>query len=204
MKILTLTERKPIIYPPGIISLVLLPVFCLIYLQQHKAFVHYGVVDVAFYSPDMFLKHPFKVPPQRNYLNINLNGNDADDKTRLDFARLEIRRILSTKDSTGGVDFYFGDKSRYRTLVSAFDICITENASIFIPYKSHIYVLYNKPKVQFSTGSRLGNDVIFNLLKPIWSDKVANELASFWAPAIVFILMLFFSFKKLYLNLYRP
>jgi hypothetical protein len=148
MKILTLTPRKPIIYTPGIISLILLPMFCLVYLKQDKAFVHYSAIDIAVWSPDWNNRLPKRLqmefPPVRNYLRINLDGNEIGDKARLDFARLEIRKMLASGDTKRGIDFHFWNTAKYQDFITAIDICQTENADIYIPYKNDIYVIVPK------------------------------------------------------------
>jgi len=148
MKILTLTPRKTIIYPPGIISLIFLPLFCLVYLKQNKAFVHYSAMDIAVWSPDWNSRLPKRLqrdfPPVRNYLRINLDGNEISDNARLDFAHLEIRKMLASGDTERGIDFHFGNTAKYQAFITALDICQTENAGTYIPYKDDIYVIVPK------------------------------------------------------------
>jgi hypothetical protein len=216
MKILTLTQRKPIIYPPGIISLVLLPVFCLIYLREHKAFVHYGTMDVAFWSPDWAKTFPPKYRNgyalDRKYLAINLDGDNANDKIRLDFARLEVRRITTSEDTTSGVDFHFGKKAQYRTFIAALDILQTENADIYSPYNDDIHMWHKKKQIAHQPLFSLYNDIAYlpptpeEISRRLWSERVeiiSKTLRGFWASGLIFLAMLFFTFRKLYLNLYR-
>lgn len=184
MKILTLTPHKPIIYPPGIISLVLLPVFCLVFLNQHKVFVRHGAMDVAMWSPNANKglpkqyqdKYQVKFPPDRNYLAINLNGTDADDKIRLDYARLEIKRMLSAKDTVSAVNFHFGNHTKYWTYVNAIDICQTEDVRAYGITQDDIYAVYIKPKIYDE--SRSG----FFVAPDIWSRKreTGNNIRKDW------------------------
>ncbi|MFC0516798.1 hypothetical protein ACFFGT_21505 [Mucilaginibacter angelicae] len=150
MKILTLTPHKPISYAPGLISLVLLPVFCMLFLYQHKVFTPRNCIDVVMFDPSWPQLYPskyqFKFPPERSYINVNLTGNTGSDKSLLDFARLEIRGMLKAKNTTLGVRFHFGNKSQYWTFVNALDICYTEKALSWIAYQDNIYVLYVKPR----------------------------------------------------------
>lgn len=223
MKILTLTQRKPIIYPPGIISLVLLPVFCLIYLNKHKAFERQSCINLATWSPDWAKGLPPKYrgeyPLDRKYLAINLDGDNADDKIRLDFARLEIRRIITSEDTTSGVDFHFGKKAQYWTFITALDILQTEKAPVYSPYKDDVHMWFRKSQNvrQISPSYSipiidLDGDIIRQPPTPeviilrIWNKSVkfiTIVLENYWAPCIIFLAMLFFSFRKLYLNLYR-
>jgi hypothetical protein len=221
MKILTLTERKPIIYPPGIISLVLLPVLCLIYLNKHKAFDEQSCINVAVWSPDWAKGLPSKYqdeyPLDKKYLAINLDGDNANNKNRLDFARLEMRRIITSEDTTSGVDFHFDKKAQYWTFVAALDILQTENAEIYSAYKDDIHTWYKKihnvSRPSYSFSFSLDDDIIRlpptheEIIWRLWHNGVkfiAKVLENFWAPCIIFFAMLFFSFRKLYLNLYQP
>ena len=214
MKMLTLTPRKPIIYPPGIISLVLLPIFCLIYLNEHKAFAPRNMMTIAVWSPEGQQALPKKIqhkfPPERKYLRINLDGkNEADNKIRLDFARLQIREMLKLRDTIGGVDFHFGSEAKYWTFINALDICQTENAPAYAPYKDDIYVINVIPKKTtgekpFICGNLSQNCSYLGLNYPGLTIPGFNQLTMFWgAPGIAFLMMMFFSLRKLYFNLYR-
>jgi hypothetical protein len=211
MRILTLTPHKPIVYLPGMISLVFLPVFCLVFLFQHKAFVHQGYIDVAMWSPYWNKISPkeyqVKFPPDRNYLTINLDGNDAANKTRLDFARLEIREMLNSKDTHKGVKFHFGKTSKYWSYVQAYDICQVEGAPAYGQYQDDMYAMYIRPKVDdkpkymffCGTGQALQESINRELhkerLKAI--DKMTR---TFWPLGIVFLTMTFFAVRKLFLK----
>jgi hypothetical protein len=215
LKVLTLSPHKPIIYPPGIISLVLLPVFCLVFLNQHKAFVHQYAMDVTMYDPDWNAKkipgiyHPL-FPPVRDYLDINLDGNDAANKTRLDFARLEIREILDSKDIHKGVKFHFGKTSKYWSYVQAYDICQVEDAPAYGQYRDDMYVMYVRPKVYNNeeTSSRfLFNDLIMlppspeELNQRMWDKRlqlIGKITKGFWPIGIAFLTMSFFAIRKLF------
>lgn len=215
MKILTLTPRKPIIYyPSGIITLVLLPVFCLVYMSKHDLFTPANKMEITFWSPDLpktlFKGTKQSILSKRKYFQINLDGkNDADDQIRLDFARLQIREMLKAKSFTDGVDFHFGVKAKYWTFVKALDICQVENVPSFLPYKDDLYAIYTKPEPivetficgnQFRSGDyHIGKSTYQELTFQF----LTEQLKLFWAPALLFLIMTFFAFRKLYLNLYR-
>jgi len=215
MRILTLTPHKPIIYPPGIISLVFLPVFCLFFLYQHKAFVHQGYIDVTMWSPYWNKISPkeyqVKFPPDRDYLTINLDGNDAANKTRLDFARLEIREMLNSKDTHKGVRFHFGKTSKYWSYVQAYDICQVEGVPGYAQYQDDIYAVYVKPKIydQVNSVGLLGNDLIMlppspeELNRRMWDERlqfIGKIAKAFWPIGIAFLTMTFFAVRKLFLK----
>jgi ribosomal protein S26 len=212
MKILTVTPHKPIIYPPGIISLVLLPVFCLVFLNQHKAFVRQGAMDVTMWPPygikNLPKKYQVKFPPDRNYLAINLNGTDADDKVRLDYARLEVKKMLSDKDTAKGVNFHFGNHTKYWTYVNAIDICQTEGVQTYGITQDDIYALYVKPEIYdkpqytFICGMGYRNQEMRNREKREERLQAINKkIKDYWPLGIPFLIMSFFAIRKLFLNL---
>ncbi|WP_413666786.1 hypothetical protein ACEN9X_19890 [Mucilaginibacter sp. Mucisp86] len=150
MKILTLAPHKPITYVPGLISLVLFPMLCLMFLYQHKAFVHRGALNIAIVDPDMdrliAKKYHVKIPPERSYTNVNLTGNAMGDQSLLEFARFEIKSMIRIKSKTLGIRFHFGNKMKYQTFVSVIDMCSVEEAIAWIPLNDDIYVFYVKAR----------------------------------------------------------
>lgn len=205
MRVLTLTPRKPIIYLPGVISLVLLPVFCLVFLFQHKAFVHLGYIDVAMYESGWDAKkisetYHAQFPPVRNYVDINLDGNDAAVKSRLDFARLEIREILQSKDTHKGVRFHFGKTSKYWSYVQAHNLCQIEGVLAYTPYQDDIYAGYVAPQKDSKSYAMPCGGIRYTYVEiktdqKIWEEQV-QIIKKFYAPALLFAMMTFFTVKR--------
>jgi hypothetical protein len=144
MKILALTLHKPITYAPGLIILMLLPALCFMFLYQHNAFAHKGVLNIAIVDPDIAMKYHFTIPPERSYISVNFTGSVSDDQSLLDFARLEIKSMIRTKSKTLGIRFHFGNKTKYQTFVSVIDMCSADEAIAWISLKDDIYVLHVK------------------------------------------------------------
>ncbi|PWK79803.1 hypothetical protein LX99_00263 [Mucilaginibacter oryzae] len=147
MKILSITPHKRVSYTPGLISLILLPVLCLVFLHQQKKFKHTGVLDIGIVDPDigriMAKKYHFKIPPERNYAKVNFNGSISGDKSLLDFAKLEIKNMICTKSRTLGLQLHFGAHAKYQTFVSVIDMC-SADALTWVPIQDDIYVYYTK------------------------------------------------------------
>lgn len=210
MRVLALTPHKPIFYPPGMISLVLLPVFCLVFLFQHKAFVNLGYIDVAMFDSGWDAKkisetYHIQFPPVRSYLDINLNGNDAANKTRLDFAQLAIREILDSKDTHKGVKFHFGKTSKYWSYVQAYDICQIEGVPGYGQYRDDLYVTYFEPKVDddagggFFCGTMMLEQEARNREEHKERLKAIDKMViTFWPVGIAFLTMSFFAIRKLF------
>jgi hypothetical protein len=148
MKILSLTPHKRITYTPGMISLLLLPVFCLMFLHQHKAFTKLNGMSVVFMDDDWNRKLPakyqFRFQDARSYIAVNFSGNTASDRSLLDFARSEIKTLIRTQNKTLGIRFHFNSKTQYQTFVSAIDMCSVDDGISWASYHDDIYVLYSK------------------------------------------------------------
>lgn len=100
------------------------------FFHQHKVFTQRNCIDLVMFDPSWpkltHAEHKVSFPPDRSYIDVNLNGNPASDRALLDFARMEIRTMLKTRNTMLGIRFHFGNKSQYWTYVNALDICYTE------------------------------------------------------------------------------
>jgi hypothetical protein len=214
LKVLTLTPRKPIIYLPGMISLVLLPVACLIFLNMHGPSAGLNRMDIVLWSPDMVKLFPEDYryyPTHRKYVNITLDGDDEQNKARLVFARSEVTGILQAKDTVRGVNIHFTDKSKYWAYVNAWDICLSQGIQNYRAYNNDFSIIYGRfrkihttPAPMIITPINIDSGMDYYSAEYIWKQKkkaFALALKIFWAPFIVFLLMTFFALKKLRLNL---
>lgn len=205
MKLLNLSPLPKLQFPAGLISLILLPILCLVYLYKHKAFVNYRITDVAFYNPasvnHLSKESRFKpYLPHRQFQLIELTGNDDEDKISLDFAQVLLRRYRQQKDTLHAIHIHFGPKSHYWSLVRAIDICHIEEIDIFMPYQNNFYAYgYFKPKHNLAQSYHplLYDDIVYHPqdeTQKSWDERlsfVKESIQRFWAPIIFFLLMLF-------------
>lgn len=133
-------HKKRLYYLPGLISLVLLPTLCIWNLDKQKAFDVPRVMEITWWNKIEEL--PFLVHPDIEFIDINITGDDKQDKIKLDLAQLDVRQIVATKDTTKGVHFHFDDHAKYWTLIRALDICGTEHAKTYVPNDNDVWV-YN-------------------------------------------------------------
>jgi hypothetical protein len=158
----------------------------------------------------------FFLHPNIEYLEIDLNGNDKENKIKLDFAQLEIRRIIKTKDTTKGVHFNFETDSKYWTVIRAFDICFIEKAHTFVPFKNHVWMFNYFPKTKpydeerrpicgnsawaFGYGPMKGG---YTYEEQIENSKKGNKefiiksLKSYWFAGVLLILLTVLSLRRL-------
>lgn len=144
-----ITQRrhlKHIYYRPGLISLIILPIICIWYLNKHipidKNIPRDQMVFIETCLPNNYnkLKRENRMK-NTQFIDFNLTGNDKTDRLLLDSAEIKIRELVASKDSTIGVHFYFSDKSKYWTLIKVIDIVNVEKAIAFNPYQNEIWVI---------------------------------------------------------------
>jgi hypothetical protein len=214
MKVLTLNPRKPIIYLPGMISLVLLPVACLIFLNMHRPSAGLSWMDIVLWGPDMVKSFPEDYryfPLDRKYINITLDGDDNRNRAKLIFARSEVTKMLHSKDTVNGINIHFTDKSKYWAYVNAWDICLSQGVQNYRAYNDDFSIIYGRfqkmhtaPAPEIITSLNIDSGMEYYSAEYIWEQKkkaLSLALKVFWAPFLVFLLMTFFAIRKLYLNL---
>lgn len=122
-----------------------MPLVFFIWLSKNESKPKYGIIELMWWSPDFYLSNPDILPkeshPNINSTDINLTGNDINDKEKLDFARLQIRDLVKSNDSLKGVHFHFGINAKYWTFIRSIEMCKFEKAEVYIPYKNDIWVL---------------------------------------------------------------
>jgi hypothetical protein len=145
-------KRKKMIYVPGIISLIVLPVLFLVWSRKQFDKKQLTVLSIILADTNQFKKHPEmfdtlnnEFPPKRNYLDICYTGNNIDDKIKLDFARLQIKDYVTKMDYQNGIRFKFGDSCEYWTFIKTVDALKDEGAKTFMPIDNDIWFFNIKP-----------------------------------------------------------
>lgn len=145
-------KHRPLIwYSPGMVSLVLLPVLCLNYMQSLGCFEKQNLLPVfritkEFYEPPRKSGIVFVRPPDRSNLEIVLDGNDKDAKTRLDFAQRYVNQIVAGSDTAKGILFRFTGQAKYWMFVRALDICKTAKIQHFVTMENNVQAYYEVPE----------------------------------------------------------
>jgi len=103
---------------------------------------------VALWNPEWGHQEwsPTNISKFRKFIDINLNGTDQNDKTKLEFAQLKIREINATNDTIRGVHFSFGDSTKFWVLFHSLEILKTERAERFIMNADNIWFFYASPE----------------------------------------------------------
>lgn len=210
--------RKRLYYPAGLISLILLPTLCIWFLDKNKAFNKPSAIEINWWNEE-WKKHnldeyPYMVHPERKFVDINLTENDKENKIKLAFAHLEIRRLISTNDTINAIHFHFENNAKYWTLIRALDICIIEKAKTYVPKGSDLWVFNFVPrpkhKIEDEFISVCGNSMlmdnisVFKSTEEIEEEKkerkkyIIETAKRYSVSIILFILMTVMAFKQFY------
>lgn len=188
------------------ISLILLPLLCMYYLISINAFKIYSTVDLFVWdgkenSKNMTLElNDFL--NSKTYKIIQFTGNKTDE-IKLYEARKMVKNLIKSEDSLSGIKFHFSKTSTYNTFVETLNLLIEEGANVWVPYKNDILVVNPKKRktkltdVKLSTWTCGGSYYHFTS-----SDENEINWAGHWRtlkkfsiPVILFIFMIYFSFK---------
>lgn len=198
-------KLNKIYYIPGIFSLIILPIVFITFAQRAIKDSTLSVLPIALADtnlpkkfPEIFKDFENSFPPKRNYLDINLTGDNQNDKIKLDFAQIRIREILSKNDSTNGLHFKFGDSSEYWTFVRALDMLRYEKAKTYMPLDNNLWFYHFPPDttlVNWICGTTYSDIVYFESKFSFWK-KVTKWTSDIWKSSweiiSAFITFLFF------------
>ena len=133
-------KNRRLFYVPGLISLSLFLPLTLSHLEQSNASRKSHALEVNWYSPEHAGPNDLPFPPVRQYHELTMTGC-KDDNTKLAFAQIAIREMLSMNDTVNGLKIHFTDTARYESFVQALDICNREDALTYAPYESDLWIL---------------------------------------------------------------
>jgi len=140
-------KRKKIFYVPGMISLVLIPLFCLYHFYKVDAFKTYGVLHFGLPNKEDFEKH--KVGHLRKYRIFNFNNQKSKEEQKLKELRFFIRDLVKNYDTINGTKIQFGIKTDYNTFVDVMSIMSEEKMSVWSLFGNTMYAFaHPKPKVK--------------------------------------------------------
>jgi hypothetical protein len=207
-------KRNPkIYYVPGMISLIILPLWAYFYLNPFNKIERCKeIVLCSKYDPNAcgtirfdttFLSRP---KTKRNYLTIKLTGNKPEDKIKLDFYRLRIRELLNENDSINGVHLLFLDSVKYSIFIKALDIIEEEGMVYYIVFENNLWCFYMK--VEKATFDRIkkrreerkesmkAENIKINIDNSTFKDRL-NDVVKVWPIFIGLILLSFFSIRRM-------
>ena len=200
-------HNKKIYYSAGLISIILLPIMCILHLKSIDAFTHYGVMNFQMWDgkeENIGTKGITKFLNLKKYTIINLTGDNNSDKTKLNIAEKNVRKLILTNDTNCGIKFHFGEKSEYWTFVRVLDILAIEKAKFYVPYKNDIW--FTNPKPRKINKNLKHIEPIYCGYKPNyinesesikWSN-IKGIIEKYYLPIIAYFFMVVFTIKRIY------
>lgn len=212
-----LTNAKPKFskfYFPGMISLVVLPLLCVVYLAISSHFFQkYGVITLKADAEPYFtqlersgIDKRVDIKTGRNYAPIKLTGDKARDANEQKQLEALIGQLILKKDTASGISIQFGQHATYANMVDVIDKC-EQSRYDNIEYSfcnGELYIRYVNIGVDPLIGDLL--PLIKEYKAPYPSVRnIFNLLSSFWPSLLAFIAMISFAFsKKRYYILSKP
>jgi hypothetical protein len=132
-------KRKRIFYVPGMISLVLIPLFCFYHFYKVDAFKVYRGINLNLPNQESFVE--YKIPSLRKYKVFNFNENEISEKKKLQDMQLYLRKLANNKDTINGIKIHFGLKTNYDVFIRIIDILDEESAPAWTINQNDIYIL---------------------------------------------------------------
>ncbi|MCP2029463.1 hypothetical protein L1276_004650 [Flavobacterium sp. HSC-32F16] len=134
-------KRKKIFYVPGMISLVLIPLVCIVYFYKTNAFKVYGAINLALPNKGDFEK--YEVENLREYKVYKFSGNEFDDKKKLNEMRFYLRKLSNEKDTINGIKLQYNAKTNYDIFIKTLDVLAIENPPTWGMFGNNIYIIAN-------------------------------------------------------------
>lgn len=145
------TKHKKLFYVPGMISLVLIPVLCLYYINSKDYLKQYVSIDIqlsdSFMVPDTSDFHKLiPIHPKRNIEKYYFDGNEKNDTNKLKYLQKRISKFVAEKDSLNSIKIFFGKKMSYETYINILDIVFIEKVNEYVVNPDFIYIVYFPPE----------------------------------------------------------
>jgi hypothetical protein len=158
-------KQRKIQYVPGMISLILLPILCVWYLNEHKNVervieFHYPVK----YHPhdiNILCSYPYDTSclslpyNRRKYCVFKLNGNSVDDSLLLIKFNEKLQHIVQSEDTISGLQVTFGDSVQYKYFIKTINICLHDTfLPIYTVYEDNLWYFHRKHSPKFKKTTR--------------------------------------------------
>lgn len=140
-------KRRKIFYVPGMISLVLIPLFCFYHFYKVDAFKVYGSLDFSVPNKGDFEK--YKVADLRKYKVFDFNEKKSKELRKLNELKFFARDLVKRYDSVNGAVIHFGSKTDYDTFVGVINIMTEEKMPVWALFSDTMYAFAHvKPKIK--------------------------------------------------------
>ncbi|MBL0235284.1 MAG: hypothetical protein IPQ02_01325 [Saprospiraceae bacterium] len=199
-------KRNYLRYSTGIISLTLLPLFCIVYFFSNNVFEPIKVIEINKVPKDVLDRYfPIGVDEIRNYKEVILNGNEKEDFNNLEISRSLTRKLLNSKDTINGIHITINEHAKFWTFIRIINIINEEKVKRYIWEKNNFWIFYKKPLA----ANGLSNCVIGYPNLPYQEESNRNNLFQeqtqssffllklFWLPLMLFACLIWINYQQL-------
>ena len=146
-------SHKKIFYVPGMISLLFIPLFCLLHLYSQNSFVEYYCMDIGFPSDkdiqEIKAKYGFPIP--RKYEEFVFNNQEKLEVNKFKTLKLSLQKLKKDNDTIKGVKIHLGKHCDYASYIRLLNILVETEMPTWVHYEDDIWVLIgNRKKKQKS------------------------------------------------------
>lgn len=149
-----INNRRRIYYIPGIISLIFLPIICIIYLKNNTIKTEERAIEIVMprkYNPiangrnsDVFdtavLSRPENI---RKYREIRMSDNFEENNEKITEFKQSVEKLVLTKDTLNGVHLTMSSTTTYNEFIKLLDICFSSTIVCrFIVFEDNIWYQY--------------------------------------------------------------
>lgn len=133
--------HKKLYYTSGLISLLLLPILCVLYLQkqgasnpifsiEYKEIFHHGNISL-------------RSKENKAYKTYCLSGDEVSDTKILKSVHEQMHELVTKKDAKSGVLVRFSNKSNFSSFIEILNICYKENIQRYEFYNDEFKLYYS-------------------------------------------------------------
>lgn len=196
------------------ITLIVLPILCYYFLKPYlKEERCLEVVLAEHYKPNLANNHPrfdttflSQKRTKRHYTDFVLNGNQNDNKTKLNVFRQKIREIIRKNDTLNGVHLLFEESAKYEVYIQSINICNEEGLLQYAPFENNIWALNINldqsivEQIKKSRKEKEEQNKEKLLLRTVadWSLTYwTNTLVKIWPVPMIFLVLSYYTMKKI-------
>lgn len=134
---------KRLLYIPGIISLIGLPVLITIHLRQYKDVPKRNIIETYWINRVTYCSggdQASYIDESRTYIDIELTGDSLSDDQKFQSADSLLSNILNGKDKQHGIHYRFSNTAKYGTFVGVLNKLLKKAPHQYLLYKGGIWI----------------------------------------------------------------
>jgi hypothetical protein len=136
--------HKKLYYTSGLISLLLLPILCVFYLQSQRIFKPIISIEYKelFHKGDIYLR----TEESKAYKTYCLSGKEVYDKNILKLVHKQIHELVTKKDEKNGILVRFSGKTKLWSFIEVLNICYKEDIQQYEFFNDEFKLYYSSFK----------------------------------------------------------